>query len=659
MVDLNKGILSNPDFLGQQDLTGTTESTGFEFTPEKMAEITAGQNRIGINDFYQQHLGRDSLSDGMDFWLGKMDGGMTLEQVGAGIAGSEEGLAYLNNQTTGPTTPIAQDPGQPIIDNGPAGAFTPNQDINSFYQQHLGRDALQDGMAFWQGKLDSGDMTLEQIGEAIRLSEEGVRYANQPDPNAPPTDPNAPPVDPNAPPVDPNVGILEGATPHGYTPESVIPTGYDAADAATTTGYDVDRAGFSGYDASKADYTGYDATRGGSTGYTATGATAEGYSAVRGDGGQGYTADNSTAEGYDAEEYTPDTNALATETLNRILQQDNPYIQQARFDGRKSAAKRGLLNSSISAGAAQQSAIRAAQPFAITDSGRYFDSGMEGVRSRNEASRFSAGERNKVGIVNAQLNSRASEFTADAMNMVDRDFANAENNALQFGANARNQTAIEYARAINDASKFGAAAFNLSERDFAQAKNEAMAFGARAFNIAESDFANAVNRSEEFEAGAENLAEITNSQEANTEARFEASAENLAEREATLADSRSEEFAATEANRAATRNADAIDRAGAAYASSQDAASIVNANNELSLALQDMRDQLSTYATDAQRDTALDRIASDMMRMALDNGIFNNAETATGFFSTVAGILPSLGIQIAADLADEASEDIV
>lgn len=57
----------------------------------------------------------------------------------------------------------------------------------------------------------------------------------------------------------------------------------------------------------------------------------------------------------------------ASENLNRMLDGDSLYMQQAKQQGLNTAASRGLLNSSISAGAAQQSAINAAAPIAQSD----------------------------------------------------------------------------------------------------------------------------------------------------------------------------------------------------------------------------------------------------------------------------------------------------
>lgn len=70
--------------------------------------------------------------------------------------------------------------------------------------------------------------------------------------------------------------------------------------------------------------------------------------------------------------------------LNGLLQSDNPYMKQARRSGEEHANKRGLLNSSIAAGASESAAINAALPIAQADASAanakhnaYLDMGLQ------------------------------------------------------------------------------------------------------------------------------------------------------------------------------------------------------------------------------------------------------------------------------------------
>jgi len=155
------------------------------------------------------------------------------------------------------------------------------------------------------------------------------------------------------------------------------------------------------------------------------------------------------------------------------------------------------------------------------------------------------------------------------------------------------------------------------------------------------DLANAENRASEFGASAENVAALQDAGQQADISKFNASAQNLAENQQTAA-----------SNQMALANATAINSAGQFYAGAQNTASIQNANNELSVALKQMGDDLATYQTDQQRAAAMDTIAYNLTNMAMTNGVFNNPDTMVGFFNTVSGIFPELGIQVVTDMAD-------
>lgn len=63
--------------------------------------------------------------------------------------------------------------------------------------------------------------------------------------------------------------------------------------------------------------------------------------------------------------YKPTTNT--SDNLNQLLNSDSLHMQQAKQQGLNTAASRGLINSSIAAGASQQAAINAAAPMAQQD----------------------------------------------------------------------------------------------------------------------------------------------------------------------------------------------------------------------------------------------------------------------------------------------------
>lgn len=75
--------------------------------------------------------------------------------------------------------------------------------------------------------------------------------------------------------------------------------------------------------------------------------------------------------------WSPETTSVATK-LDSLLSSDSQYIKAARASGTQQAAKRGLLNSSIAAGAAETAAITAALPIASQDA--------QAIENRNQAS---------------------------------------------------------------------------------------------------------------------------------------------------------------------------------------------------------------------------------------------------------------------------------
>lgn len=160
------------------------------------------------------------------------------------------------------------------------------------------------------------------------------------------------------------------------------------------------------------------------------------------------------------------------------------------------------------------------------------------------------------------------------------------------------------------------------------------------YSSAAANYANAQNRASEFGAQEENIAALQTNQQQDTANRFGAEAENLAEREYTQSENNASQF-----------NTAAINRAGELYANAQNSASITNANNELSLALRQMQDDMSTYSTDIQRATALDNLGLNLFNTAINSGVFNNPESIAGYFNTVAGIFPDLGIQMVGQAA--------
>lgn len=91
-------------------------------------------------------------------------------------------------------------------------------------------------------------------------------------------------------------------------------------------------------------------------------------------------------QGTDGRAYTGNVqgNELVENRLSGLLNQSNPYIQNARRRGMETASRRGLGNSSISAGASERAAIESAMPIAQQDAQTYFQSRTNNQNALNQ-----------------------------------------------------------------------------------------------------------------------------------------------------------------------------------------------------------------------------------------------------------------------------------
>lgn len=77
-------------------------------------------------------------------------------------------------------------------------------------------------------------------------------------------------------------------------------------------------------------------------------------------------------------------NQTAEEHLNNMLGGNSAYMQNARREGMRVAAGRGLLNSSIAAGNSQRAAIQSAAPIAMQDASTFAQQARQNVDVLNQ-----------------------------------------------------------------------------------------------------------------------------------------------------------------------------------------------------------------------------------------------------------------------------------
>ena len=128
--------------------------------------------------------------------------------------------------------------------------------------------------------------------------------------------------------------------------------------------------------------------------------------------------------------------------MDSILSQDSPLMQRARSLATQQANERGLINSSISAGAGTAAMIDAARPIAAQDAQTYGQRSMFNTDVMNQNAQFSAGQSNdlfKFGQDQASVSDRfnAEQFNLERRQLIDNQ-AQLERLGLQINANNQN-----------------------------------------------------------------------------------------------------------------------------------------------------------------------------------------------------------------------------
>lgn len=128
------------------------------------------------------------------------------------------------------------------------------------------------------------------------------------------------------------------------------------------------------------------------------------------------TASTATAKGYDAKGVSVGDNDTVQGQVLKITGSDSPLMKQAERRAREEMAPRGLLNSSLAIGHAQEGVISQALPIAQQDANTYFTAKTKTADAENAALNFGANADNQASLANAQLGTETSRFNAGAKN---------------------------------------------------------------------------------------------------------------------------------------------------------------------------------------------------------------------------------------------------
>ncbi len=160
-------------------------------------------------------------------------------------------------------------------------------------------------------------------------------------------------------------------------------------------------------------------------------------------------------------------NSLVSSQLQKLLEKDSPYLQLARARAAEASNARGLLNSSIAAGAGVLAATDAALPIAQNDAATYgrtdlanFDAANQFARDANQmgfqsaenaanrafqSSRDAAQYANEQSMAQFNANERMRQMQFDAQNQSARDAAQFQFQAQRDAASAANDLSrIQY-----------------------------------------------------------------------------------------------------------------------------------------------------------------------------------------------------------------------
>ena len=116
------------------------------------------------------------------------------------------------------------------------------------------------------------------------------------------------------------------------------------------------------------------------------------------------------AQGYQPQtaqkqEWNVDDKQLVQNQVNDIIKQDSPLMQQAAGQAKQAANARGLLNSSIAIGSAQDAVIRNALPMA-----------QQNAQTYAQSAQFNADAGNRNQMFNADVANQSSQFNTQANN---------------------------------------------------------------------------------------------------------------------------------------------------------------------------------------------------------------------------------------------------
>lgn len=165
-------------------------------------------------------------------------------------------------------------------------------------------------------------------------------------------------------------------------------------------------------------------------------------------------------------------NLRVDEDLRRIMDKDSPLLAQARAEGMRQAARRGLQNSSMAAGQAYGQMVKAALPMAQQNAAQVLQQNIANAQMRTQAAIASAQNKARLAALEAELGVQLGMFNATQLNQAESLTQQIRAAAAQQDAAAYNSAQQQLANLIRDSqSQQASLDFTAAQQD-AYAQNQ-------------------------------------------------------------------------------------------------------------------------------------------------------------------------------------------
>ena len=154
--------------------------------------------------------------------------------------------------------------------------------------------------------------------------------------------------------------------------------------------------------------------------------------------------------------------------LNNLLSKDNPYIKTARANAAEESNQRGLLNTSIAAGAGEKAAIESAFPIAAQDA-----STANAFRQNEQAFNYNAALQNASAANTLKQREQAYEYDLALQNANAADILEQNKQAYKYNTALQNANAADILRQKEQAFKYDTALQEANAADILRQKEQA------------------------------------------------------------------------------------------------------------------------------------------------------------------------------------------